>query len=639
MKKLKKSLGSGNISVFLPITKVDSEKRLVYGIITEEIVDKAGEVFDYAGSKPYFKAWSEGIEKATGGKSKGNVRVMHTSKAVGKLTDLVFDDDALKMEASAKIVDDDEWKKVEEGVYTGFSIGGRYVKRWKDGDQEKFIADPVEVSIVDNPAVPTATFQLVKADGVIEVPFKIWAPDNADIAKRATALALKAGKPGAWIDYVDSARSELIKEHAAEETKAAEDEAEQISMSEAKRILDSEDMDEAEKIKAIRALAGAAPEAPEGFTADKVRAVIDSEDMDDSAKSKALYAMIKEESGEEGMEEEAEEEEAEDEEGESDESADKADEEEDSYKATEEEMESAKSSVSQVWKCTDGKTFTKKSSAVLRQAAINAGSAGEALAKAIKGLKEDLSGEVDQSLDATEFVKTAAQLRGLVKTRDSEALKKHYECSGPGLYHVERLACLLEGLASMCNYYNEEAVSAPKLKEQVVSMGALLVEVAMEAVASLMNSIGAIAVEEVSASSSEAKEAFARVGKDLVEKLHSKGLVAKKAEEEGLLAKAQSDATEAKAEAQRLKKIVDEAVPAIEELRKQVQALKKQPGPPAHRGIVVGKEQDAGAPRAIPGVDELTAALQKMTPEERATLAIKVSQASPISAMNRGERT
>jgi len=105
------------------------------------------------------------------------------------------------------------------------------------------------------------------------------------------------------------------------------------------------------------------------------------------------------------------------------------------------------------------------------------------------------------------------------------------------------------------------------------------------------------------------------------------------------LAKAQADATEAKAEAQRLRKIVDEAVPAIEELRKQVQVLKKQPGPPAHRGVVVGKEQDTGAARTTTGVDELTAALQKMTPEERATLAIKVSQASPISAMNRGERT
>ena len=65
--------------LFLPIRKVDEEQRLVYGVITEETLDKAGEVLDYAGSKPLFEKWSNGIASATEGKSYGKVRVMHTN--------------------------------------------------------------------------------------------------------------------------------------------------------------------------------------------------------------------------------------------------------------------------------------------------------------------------------------------------------------------------------------------------------------------------------------------------------------------------------------------------------------------------------------------------------------------------------
>ena len=35
-----------------------------------------------------------------------------------------------RIEICGKVVDDAEWQKVEEGVYTGFSQGGRYLKRW-----------------------------------------------------------------------------------------------------------------------------------------------------------------------------------------------------------------------------------------------------------------------------------------------------------------------------------------------------------------------------------------------------------------------------------------------------------------------------------------------------------------------------
>ena len=121
------------MEIFVPILKVDAARREVWGVIAEEAVDKSGEIFDYASSKPYIKAWVEEFQNATGGKSCGNVRAQHSQIAAGKLIGVTLDDENKCIPVVAKIVDDNEWKKVEEGVYTGFSIGGGYVKGWNDG--------------------------------------------------------------------------------------------------------------------------------------------------------------------------------------------------------------------------------------------------------------------------------------------------------------------------------------------------------------------------------------------------------------------------------------------------------------------------------------------------------------------------
>lgn len=154
--------------LFAPIFKVDVAKREVYGVMAEEKVDKSNQIFDYDSSKPYVKTWVEGFEKSTDGKSFGNVRAMHSAIAAGKLTGVEFDDSAKKINVVAKIVDDNEWKKVEEGVYTGFSIGGKYIKKWMDGTAERYTANLSEVSIVDNPCMHGAKFTMVKADGAEE---------------------------------------------------------------------------------------------------------------------------------------------------------------------------------------------------------------------------------------------------------------------------------------------------------------------------------------------------------------------------------------------------------------------------------------------------------------------------------------
>jgi hypothetical protein len=166
-----------SMKLFAQLSKIDESRHEVWGVATAEVVDKEGEIFDYESSKPFFQSWSDEIAKATDGKSLGNVREMHAPSAVGKLVALEFVDDLKQIRVGAKIVDPAAWQKCTLGVYTGFSIGGSYVKTWKDGEFIRFTANPVEISVVDNPCVPGAHFTAVKTDGSCEVRKFSAAPD------------------------------------------------------------------------------------------------------------------------------------------------------------------------------------------------------------------------------------------------------------------------------------------------------------------------------------------------------------------------------------------------------------------------------------------------------------------------------
>ena len=125
------------MKLFAQIRKVDEEKRLVFGRLADESVDKADESMDYLSSKPHFQKWSADIAKDTDGKSLGNLRAMHGKVAAGKFVQIDFDDAAKTIDVCAKVVDDGEWKKVCEGVYTGFSIGGSYVGEKKRSEERR----------------------------------------------------------------------------------------------------------------------------------------------------------------------------------------------------------------------------------------------------------------------------------------------------------------------------------------------------------------------------------------------------------------------------------------------------------------------------------------------------------------------
>jgi len=179
------------MQIFARLTKVNEADRTVEGIIASEAVDRSGEVFDYDRSKPHFKSWSEDIAKATEGKNLGNVRVMHGNAVAGVTKVLNFDDTAKQITVKAEIVDDNEWKKVQKGCYTGFSIGGKYGPKWEDPvlKATRYEAIPNEYSLVDLPCNPEAQFTVIKSDGSEELrKFETTLDNSEALVKWAAGL-------------------------------------------------------------------------------------------------------------------------------------------------------------------------------------------------------------------------------------------------------------------------------------------------------------------------------------------------------------------------------------------------------------------------------------------------------------------
>ena len=203
------------LRVTVPLVKLDVERRLVIGRAAAEEPDKAREIMDYATAKPMFKAWSDEAYAATSNvpgmqASRGNVREMHQKTTVGKLTDISFDDDAKSIEVVAHIPDDATWKRIESGLFTGFSVGGGYARKWADPvtGLTRYTPRPSEISLVDNPCMPSARFvELVKADGmhVGELELRGHTPDFAEVmaARPKTFAQVMAERPRSFLEVLE----------------------------------------------------------------------------------------------------------------------------------------------------------------------------------------------------------------------------------------------------------------------------------------------------------------------------------------------------------------------------------------------------------------------------------------------------
>jgi phage head maturation protease len=135
---------------YWPIAKVDAEQRMVWGYASTEAEDDQGETVS---RQALAAALDDYIRFA-------NIREMHQPSAVGVAKEAAVDDKGLYL--GAKIVDGDAWQKVVEGVYKGFSIGGRVTAR--DPTDRRLITALrlTEISVVDRPANPEAVFDCWK---------------------------------------------------------------------------------------------------------------------------------------------------------------------------------------------------------------------------------------------------------------------------------------------------------------------------------------------------------------------------------------------------------------------------------------------------------------------------------------------
>ena len=157
---IEKSYWSSNgdsISLSVPFTKVDREKRTVSGFATLDNVDQTGDVVTAEASMRAFERF------------RGNIREMHGANAVGKMVSFkpeTFYDPKSNDFYSGVYVDayiskgaQDTWEKILDGTLAGFSIGGKIKESDNQvnkatGQTVRFIKEYalMELSVVDSPA-------------------------------------------------------------------------------------------------------------------------------------------------------------------------------------------------------------------------------------------------------------------------------------------------------------------------------------------------------------------------------------------------------------------------------------------------------------------------------------------------------
>lgn len=138
---------------YLPITKVDEEERMVYGFASTPDLDSDGEIITL---EAITKALPSYMQFPT-------IREMHQSKAAGttKTAEVKNSKREKGLWIGAKIVANDAWEMVKEGVYKGFSVGGHVVQKVGNVIHE---LELVEISLVDVPANKAAKIEVWKSD-------------------------------------------------------------------------------------------------------------------------------------------------------------------------------------------------------------------------------------------------------------------------------------------------------------------------------------------------------------------------------------------------------------------------------------------------------------------------------------------
>ncbi|STZ77352.1 HK97 family phage prohead protease [Bergeriella denitrificans] len=124
----------------------------------------------------------------------GAVREMHGKSAAGTAVEIKVEDDGRTF-FKAHIVDPVAVKKVETGVYKGFSIGGSVKARNELNKAEITAINLTEISLVDRPANPDAVFTCFKIDkGDDEKPEENGEADKDEAKKKPSESDHEDGK-------------------------------------------------------------------------------------------------------------------------------------------------------------------------------------------------------------------------------------------------------------------------------------------------------------------------------------------------------------------------------------------------------------------------------------------------------------
>lgn len=231
------------IDKFIPIQKVDDEQRMVWGYASTPDLDSDGEIIELNAIE---KALPEYMKFPT-------IREMHQPKAAGRTVEATIDNKGLFI--GAKIVSDEAWNMVKEGVYAGFSIAGKVVQKLRNRISELKLT---EISLVDVPANKSAVITLWKSEGGSEHPLIIALRD----------IEFESGS------IEDKLREGVIR--MAEE-KIAEQNAEQNEEQE-EEVVEAEETKEAEVVEEAQAQEDEAVES----TDEDAEANADAEEVEET---------------------------------------------------------------------------------------------------------------------------------------------------------------------------------------------------------------------------------------------------------------------------------------------------------------------------------------------------------------------
>jgi hypothetical protein len=220
-----------NVTLSMPFSKVDRERRIVSGFATLDNVDRQNDIVTTDASINAFK------------KFRGNIREMHQPIAVGKMLsfkeDKYFDPETKKFYSGVFVQTyiskgaQDTWEKVLDGTLSGFSIGGKmnkYDNAFDDKTEQTIRIikdyDLVELSLVDTPANQLANIvSIEKVNGVdmvkgdladVAIENVFWDKENGLVllSENESELSPSSGTPMQNIGFVeknDNEKTDMIK--------------------------------------------------------------------------------------------------------------------------------------------------------------------------------------------------------------------------------------------------------------------------------------------------------------------------------------------------------------------------------------------------------------------------------------------